>query len=488
MSIARNTTYNLVGMSVPLLVTIATVPIYLQVVGVERYGVIALCWLLLGYVGFLDLGLGPALAQKIAAGRRGSQANQSGLIWTGLWLSLAGGMVGGALVYFGAAFFFKDIAVMDAVLRDEVVEAIPLLALIVPIVMLSSVLSGVLHGHERFIALNLVVGSASILMSLLPLAAAHLGGPTVPMLIWGALFARLVGFGLLVGLLAKHDQLRPCWPCASLVRPLLTFGGWITLTVVITPFLMTIDRLAIGALLGAGAVAIYAIPYSLIIRLTSVSTSLGGALYPRFAAAQSEVPRRLMVQATSAIATATAPLMLLVLLLLEPFLRMWIGPDMARQSAPVGAILVLGSWMVSLGHPAQVFLQSSGRPEAVAKLFAAEALPYWGLILACTALFGFIGTAIAWAVRSVIHTALLYRLTELRIPLLHLAGLPTMILTVGVLISLSQEGYIRYTFATILLCGSAVWSVAYMPTSMRELFIRAGLMRLFYSRLSKSAE
>lgn len=120
MSIRRNTAYNLFGLIVPLGVSLVTIPVYLELIGEARYGVLAIVWLLLGYFGLFDLGLGRATAQRIAALRDASAEERAQTFWTALVLNFGIGVAGGLLAWPIAAVFFGGLFKAEGALRPEI--------------------------------------------------------------------------------------------------------------------------------------------------------------------------------------------------------------------------------------------------------------------------------------------------------------------------------------------------------------------------------
>src|SRR5678816_296216 len=83
--IGRNTVWNLIGQVAPAIAAIFTVPILIHGLGTERFGVLTLIWLVVGYFSIFDLGLGGALTQVLAE-RLGRDEHESipPLVWTAL--------------------------------------------------------------------------------------------------------------------------------------------------------------------------------------------------------------------------------------------------------------------------------------------------------------------------------------------------------------------------------------------------------------------
>lgn len=64
--LARNTLLNLIGQGLPLVVAVVTIPFIIQGLGIERFGLLSLAWVVLGYFAIFDLGLGRATTKFVA--------------------------------------------------------------------------------------------------------------------------------------------------------------------------------------------------------------------------------------------------------------------------------------------------------------------------------------------------------------------------------------------------------------------------------------
>lgn len=56
-SLIRNSAYNVVGQLIPILIGFFTIPVLIGKLGMDRFGLLSLLWVFLGYLTFFDLGL-----------------------------------------------------------------------------------------------------------------------------------------------------------------------------------------------------------------------------------------------------------------------------------------------------------------------------------------------------------------------------------------------------------------------------------------------
>jgi O-antigen/teichoic acid export membrane protein len=93
--IRKNTFYNIVGSLAPVALSLVVLPLYIRAIGEYRYGILALIWLTLGYFGIFDLGLGRAVAQKLASIGDSDALAVGRVFWTSSLLNAGFGIFGG---------------------------------------------------------------------------------------------------------------------------------------------------------------------------------------------------------------------------------------------------------------------------------------------------------------------------------------------------------------------------------------------------------
>lgn len=472
MSIAKNAIYNVLGSVAPLAVSVVTVPLYLHTIGIERYGVLALCWALLGYMGFLNLGLGPSVAQKLAQLREAPRAEREEVFWTSLWISVAMGAAAAVALYALASFYFLKIESLPIGLSAEVNRAKGWLAVIIPVEMLSSVFLGALQGQERFLAMNMITSSVSLVMSVAPLLVAYAFDPDLSNLLAASLGVRIASL-LILFLMCRNAvpvrEVRGFNP--RLVRNLLSFGGWVSASSMIAPLLVTIDRFVIGAMLGAAAVSVYTVPYTLVSRIQIVPTSLSGVLFPRFAVLEAEHRERLEAESVTILAVIMTPISLFIMAILGPFLVLWIGRALALQSAPVGYLILFGFLANSVARVPCAKLLGAGRPDLMTKIYLAEVPPYLGLLALGCWEFGVVGAAAAWCIRTVADAIIFLTFVGDRKAMLKILVFPFLLSALALIITLSTpiESTFRAVGIATIALASLPWSLWNMPQSLRSL-------------------
>ncbi|WP_319653274.1 flippase [Acidithiobacillus ferridurans] len=397
--IGRSTLINLAGLLVPTVVSLVTVPLYLHWIGEVRYGVLLLAFTFLGYFGAFDLGLGRAVAQRVARLEDVTGRNQT--FWTAFFLSLGMGLVGAIVLYFLGQWLFAAVFHIPANLRGEMERAVPWLAAIVPLTAVISVLAGALEARQAFISLNVSQMVGVIGLQVLPLTAAILGHLSMPILLAAALIGRLLGVAMMV--LATARQLpfsgRPALHRVT-IGPLLRFGGWVSVSGLVTPLLTIVDRFVIATQINAAAVTAYTVPYNLTQRFTYLPGALSTTLFPRFARAEGADPRKLLHDGIAALVAIQTPLIVIGILLIDPFFNLWIGTDLATRAAPVAIVLLIGIWINGPAFIPHNWMPAQGRPDLMAKFYLAELLPFMALLWWLVGSLGIMGAALAWVIRS----------------------------------------------------------------------------------------
>lgn len=398
-TIGKSTLINFSGLLVPTIIALVTVPLYLHKIGEVRYGVLLLAFTFLGYFGAFDLGLGRAVAQRVA--RQDSVEERNHTFWTAFIISGAMGILGAVILYFLGQWLFADIFRIPANLRFEMTNALPWLSLIVPLTAIISVLAGALEGRQAFLALNLSQITGVIGLQMLPLSIALLGYKSMPDLLAAALIGRFIGVIVMMIVTIRKLPLKGCPHIHKKeIGPLIHFGSWMSLSGLAIPLLTIIDRFFIATLIGPAAVTAYTIPYNLTQKFTYLPYALSTTLFPVFSQNLDRNNSKLLNHGIKIIIAIQTPIIILGILLMQPFITYWIGPAISNEATPVAIILLVALWISGPAYIPHNMLPAIGKPDIIVKFYAIETLPFLILLYFFVKELGIIGAAISFFVRA----------------------------------------------------------------------------------------
>ena len=315
-------------------------------------------------------------------------------------LNLGLGLFGGAVLFLSGSGLLQVTTSLPADLLQETRTAMPWIALLVPVAMMFGVAEGALESRERFLSANIVTTLGTALGQIAPIVAAMLVAPTLDVVIPVAALARLASFGLLLAVSLRGEaRLSVSLISRSRMGQLLSYGGWVSVSGLMAPLLTTFDQLVIARFLGVGAVTYYAVPMNLVTRTQILASSLSKTLFPRLSRHDADEARELAERGFLSMAFAFGCICAGAIVLIHPFLALWIDADFAARASLTAQILFVGGWLNGMAFIPFALLQGQGRPDLVARFHVYEAIPYAASLLALATLFGLPGAAAAWTLR-----------------------------------------------------------------------------------------
>ncbi|MDO9706820.1 flippase [Paracraurococcus lichenis] len=395
--------WNAAGRGLPLLLALLLTPILVHQLGVERWGLFTLALAMVGVFGVFDLGVGQALtralSERIGAGR-GEEA--AGLVGAALSVLAALSLLLAVLLWLGVPLLVERLLSVPPALQPQAIAGMRVLAAAAPLVVLNAALWGVLAAYQRFRAANLVN---------IPVNLFYYLGPVLILLVWDDLtavmlvlvavrLANTLSYLLLLRPLVRRVLATPLR--LPLVYPLLRMGGWMTFSGVLTQALLYADRFLIGALLSLAAVAWYATPLDLVIRVWMVPVAVAQTLLPAFASAYATLPRQtaaLLRRGALMVMGLVLPIALVLAGGGREILGLWLGPDFAAGGGMVLRILGVGIFFSCLAFVPGAFLDAIGRPDATARFALLQAVLYLPLAALLLLWQGIEGAAVAWTLR-----------------------------------------------------------------------------------------
>jgi O-antigen/teichoic acid export membrane protein len=351
-SIARNIAANLAAKIWTVLVSLAVVPVYLHVLGVEAYGLLGFFLSLTAIFAVLDLGLGNSLNRQLAqySVQPGAEQKMRDLVRTLESIYWLLGVVAGIGVALLAPLIAAHWINAEKFSADEVTRALELMGVAIAVQWPRALYIGGLMGLQRQVAQNAVssgaatvlgAGGAILVTSLAPSVHALLG--------W------MIAVGLAETLSLRAVLLRSLPAAAAPARfsrgelaAVWRFAAGITGISLLAMVLGQLDKVILSKLLTLEAFGYYMLAWRVAGAFYLLISPVQSAYFPRLTQLATLGDERALAQAyhrgSQAMSVILLPAAALVSAFAGELLRLWtLDARVAASAGPILAVLAAGT-------------------------------------------------------------------------------------------------------------------------------------------------
>ncbi len=407
-AIIRNSSWTLLGQILPLLTALVCVPVLIGKLGNERFGFLSIAWMVIGYFSLFDFGVGRAITFTLSK-RKAEGGNTKTIVDTALRFLAIIGVIIGALFYTASGIIVTRVLNVSPGMQHEASEALRWLGFGLPFVIITIGLRGVLEAYSEFKKISLIsIPSGSMLFVMPTLVSLYTNN--LSYVFWSLIIVRCFQCILFYKFTMSiqhfkftnkinHDEL----------KTLLRFGSWMTVTNIVSPIMVNMDRFIIGAKLSVSVVTSYVVPFDMITKALVIPSAMSSVFFPEFAKkiAAGENANNLLKKSMGLLSIVFLPPLLIIFVFSHQLLSLWISNNFADGSYVILRILCVGVFANGLAYLPFSFIQGSGRSDVTAKIHVLELIIYLPTLLVLLNYYGLIGAAYAWLIRVVLDLALL---------------------------------------------------------------------------------
>ncbi|MBK9174074.1 MAG: flippase [Blastocatellia bacterium] len=467
--VVKGSLWTLAGQVAPLGVSLVTTPFTIRLLGAEGYGVLILVGLIPTYLGFADFGMSMASTKfGSEAYAEGDEEKEGRIVRTAALIALMTSVPVAALLIFFAGQIIGLFNVPPELSSDAVL-ALRLASITFVINFLCGIFNTPQLARLRM-DLNTFINASSRILGLLATPLVLYLGYGIVGAVTVLLLASLLN---LAGHLAVAATLLPGLVRISIEWSALfrvfRFGVGLTGAGIAFLLLSNLDKGVLPAMVSVEQLAYYSVAFTIAGLMTMFSQAMTQSLLPAFS--QLSGPhnlahgRDLFSRALRLNLIVLLPALASLAVIAEPFISFWAGKDFGKESIEPFFILLIGVLFNLPSYLPMCAIISTGRTGLLAKVYLIELIPYVAALVLFTGAWGAKGTAVAWSIRSLLDSIILFVLAKRvtgfspdfnRISTVALSGLLFSIPVIMVLISGGPTFIVSSSLIVCMLLYSAI--------------------------------
>lgn len=360
MSLKRNIAANYASQLYVTGVGILILPLYIQYMGAEAYGLVGFFTMLQAWFSLLDMGLTPTIGRETARYHGGSM---TALAYRQLFRALSLIFASIAVIGGGALWLFAEVVAtswlnVNELAQGEVLLAVQIMAISVALRWMGGLYRGVITGSERLVWLS----GFNVLIATLRFIAVF-----VSMWLYGftpfVFFVHQLVVALLevAGLFFMSNRLLPLqhnlsgyigWSFKP-VKPVLKFALTIAFTSSVWVLVTQTDKLVLSGILPLAEYGYFTLAVLAASGIMVISGPISSAIMPRMARLHAEGKHdellKIYCNATQLVSVIAGSAAITIAFCAEPLLYAWTGnPELAMQAAPILRLYAVGNGFLAV--------------------------------------------------------------------------------------------------------------------------------------------
>jgi O-antigen/teichoic acid export membrane protein len=407
---------NLASLGAPLLGAVIAIPVLLSHMSAPAFSLLAIYWVIIGYANVFELGMGRSVARELSRSDPHDVEHQADVIGAGLITGTMLGILAGIIGLLALPLLLGRIISIPPELAAANSQSIVWVAVCIPALVITSVLGGALEAWQQFGKIALIRIPSGLALFLVP-AVFSLAGYGLDTLLLGIVAVRLVLVVIMAWTIEakiRGSVVRPRWN-RTVFLALVSFGGWLTVSALLGPLLVFLDRFILSWAHGLAATAIYTPPFEAVIRFLVIPSAVVGVMFPRFvgaAATGGPGEKRLVREAYLYLAILVIPVSAAFVVFGDLIFSLWLGPSGVdarglELTAQLANILSIGLLINAMAHIPQAHIQAHGLSRWTALLHISELIGFFIYAPILIVQFGLFGAAWSWVLRATLSAAVL---------------------------------------------------------------------------------
>lgn len=371
-NISRNIVFTGLGYVLPLLASLATIPLMIKYMGTDVYGLYIICISLIGFMNFVDLGVGQAIVKYVSQYEATGERTKIKPVLD-IALSMYG-VLGIAIAAAVVAFALPlGYLVYDETDKAELAaKAFSVTAVAFLLSYVNQFFLNVFKAYHRFDIPAVIQNSANIAGIVIATVLVALGYDVITILWCYVLIqalALLGGYTLVWQVLPSGVKLGLSFD-RLIFADMIGFSAYTFVSNFLGGVVSRLDKFIIGSILGTDAVTYYQIPHTIAQMANGIIQVLSQITFPRFSELSSlnDQTGRLTLYRRAMWLVFLFSMVISVALISAggAFLELWISPELASQSTLTLQIIALYFFFQSNTVVAYWVLQGSGNAKVTA--------------------------------------------------------------------------------------------------------------------------